>query len=545
MTNIKNQDVIQHSLKLFFILFIAVGTLFGGGVTLLYQTETSELFKETKQQESYSLALQEKSITNIFQEVISDLDFLSLQNELQSFLKTGSATDVRLIQHEYAAFAEAKGIYDQIRFLDSQGQERVRINYTLADGATIVAEKFLQNKRDRYYFQNTISLSKGKVYLSPLDLNVENNTVETPYKPMIRFGIPVFDTDETKQGVIVLNYLASHLLNNFALAGTSTANSASFLLNEDGYWLKHPNPAQEWGFMLPERQNQTFAAYYPNAWQKMQTEERGQFSTDTGLFTFIKISPLDEGQAKLRQTGTDHSLNLSASATRECTWYLVSFINNETLAQRLDQLRFKAFALGAGLFAFVAFGAWHIALFITKRKIYQAQLVSMALYDPLTNLPNRKLFFDRLEASLQHCKRYDRLFAVLYIDLDGFKAVNDQHGHEAGDALLIAVGKILTDCSRSSDTVARLGGDEFALILSEIKATDNAGKVAEKIIAALSVPVTLQQGTVTIGASIGIAVYPIHATAGEEIVKTADQAMYQAKNGGKNRYVMGITQDAS
>jgi diguanylate cyclase (GGDEF)-like protein len=450
-----------------------------------------------------------------------------------------------LIQREYAAFAEAKGIYDQIRFLDSQGQERVRINYTLTDGATIVAKKFLQNKRDRYYFQNTISLSKGKVYLSPLDLNVENNTVETPYKPMIRFGIPVFDTDGTKQGVIILNYLASHLLNNFTLAGTSTANSASFLLNEDGYWLKHPNPAHEWGFMLPERQNQTFAAHYPNAWRKMQTEEHGQFLTDSGLFTFIKISPLDEGQAKLRQTGTDHSLNLSASATHECTWYLVSFIDNETFAQRLDQLRFKAFALGAGLFAFVAFGAWHIALFVTKRKIYQAQLVSMALYDPLTNLPNRKLFFDRLEASLQHCKRYDRLFAVLYIDLDGFKAVNDQHGHEAGDALLIAVGKILTDCSRSSDTVARLGGDEFALILSEIKATDNAGKVAEKIIAALSAPITLQQGTVTIGASIGIAVYPMHATAGEEIVKTADQAMYQAKNGGKNRYVMGITQDAS
>jgi diguanylate cyclase (GGDEF)-like protein len=160
------------------------------------------------------------------------------------------------------------------------------------------------------------------------------------------------------------------------------------------------------------------------------------------------------------------------------------------------------------------------------------------MFDALTGLPNRKLFFDRLEASLALSARYARRLALLYLDLDGFKEVNDTMGHEAGDELLKRVGALLAGSVRKSDTVARLGGDEFVVMLNEVTNLGDAALVGEKLVSALRAPIGLKTGPATISASVGVSVYPENGESAELLLQKADQAMYASKHKGKGTCTM-------
>nr|WP_246294156.1 GGDEF domain-containing protein [Desulfobacter latus] len=196
------------------------------------------------------------------------------------------------------------------------------------------------------------------------------------------------------------------------------------------------------------------------------------------------------------------------------------------------------FTIGAGFFLFISFGSWQLAFAITKRRIYQAQLIELAYYDTLTRLPNRKFFFDQLEKDMSHAHRQGRRLGLLYVDLDGFKKINDTMGHDAGDELLIKVGSTLKKTLRKEDTVGRLGGDEFAVILSEIKAPEDVKQIGEKIVSAMGQPFRLKAGIAQIGASVGAAIFPDHEVTMAGLTKQADSAMYQAKEAGKGICVM-------
>jgi diguanylate cyclase (GGDEF)-like protein/PAS domain S-box-containing protein len=173
---------------------------------------------------------------------------------------------------------------------------------------------------------------------------------------------------------------------------------------------------------------------------------------------------------------------------------------------------------------------------ITERKLAEQKISHMAHYDYLTDLPNRALFLDILEHSIALAKRNRHKAAVLFLDLDGFKKINDTLGHAAGDLLLKGVAGRLRNTIRDSDTVARVGGDEFVLVLDNIESEENAVLVAKKIIAALLVPFELLGRQGRIGASIGISVFPDDSMETTKLVKQADEAMYLAKQGGKNTY---------
>jgi diguanylate cyclase (GGDEF)-like protein/PAS domain S-box-containing protein len=172
---------------------------------------------------------------------------------------------------------------------------------------------------------------------------------------------------------------------------------------------------------------------------------------------------------------------------------------------------------------------------ISDRKRLEAKLEQMAHFDPLTGLPNRALFFDRFGHALRHAKRSKRLAALLFIDLDGFKNVNDSLGHEAGDALLQEAALRVTSCIRECDTAARMGGDEFTVILDTIKSHDDAEAVALKLLAALDTPFNTAGINCRISASIGVSYYPEDGTDPEILLTKADMAMYAAKRSGKNR----------
>lgn len=172
---------------------------------------------------------------------------------------------------------------------------------------------------------------------------------------------------------------------------------------------------------------------------------------------------------------------------------------------------------------------------ITERKLLENQLENLAHFDALTGLPNRVLFDDRLKLALAYAKREKKMLAVMFIDLDLFKEINDLHGHEVGDLVLKQVAGRLNSCIRESDTVARLGGDEFVILLPMLDAKGDAVLVANKIVKAISQPIIAVQTSLHVTSSIGIAIYPQHGVDEKLLMLNADMAMYQAKRNGKNQ----------
>lgn len=179
-------------------------------------------------------------------------------------------------------------------------------------------------------------------------------------------------------------------------------------------------------------------------------------------------------------------------------------------------------------------GAIVILSDITDRRLREQENWELAHFDALTRLPNRTLFWDRLEQTLRLASRQRHAVAVLWLDLDGFKAVNDTLGHAAGDELLRQVGQRLKATLRESDTAARMGGDEFAVVLATVARSEDAMGVAQKIIDRINQPFTLPQGPARVSTSIGIALYPDHAGTAKDMAHCADLAMYGAKQAGKN-----------
>lgn len=174
---------------------------------------------------------------------------------------------------------------------------------------------------------------------------------------------------------------------------------------------------------------------------------------------------------------------------------------------------------------------------VSEKKELERKVEYLAYHDVLTGLPNRALFNDRMRQSVSQAKRDKTQFAVCFIDLDGFKAVNDQQGHAAGDCLLKQVADRLRVCVREVDTVARLGGDEFVVLLRDTHDENDLSNIAKKIIQRLASDFKLDSAVVKISASIGISCYPSDAQSVEKLMQCADEAMYHAKHTGKNCYV--------
>jgi len=170
---------------------------------------------------------------------------------------------------------------------------------------------------------------------------------------------------------------------------------------------------------------------------------------------------------------------------------------------------------------------------VTVQRQMQQALRHQATHDTLTALPNRNLFQDRLAQAMSLAKRHERMLAVVFIDMDNFKAINDGWGHAYGDQLLIEVAQRLRALLREGDSVARLGGDEFALLLSELGNAEDAGRIAERVLKTLSPAICLDQHEVFVGASLGVTVFPVDGEDVTTLLRNADMAMYQAKAAGR------------
>jgi diguanylate cyclase (GGDEF)-like protein/PAS domain S-box-containing protein len=173
---------------------------------------------------------------------------------------------------------------------------------------------------------------------------------------------------------------------------------------------------------------------------------------------------------------------------------------------------------------------------ITKRKIAEEKLEHIGYYDPLTDLPNRVLLADRLNQAMMQCQRRNRSLTVAYLDLDGFKTINDTYGHDTGDGLLVAVSERMKKALREGDTLARIGGDEFIAVMVYLEKIEDSKPLLERLLKAVSEPVTVGDAVMQVSASIGVTIYPQDGVDADQLIRHADQAMYVAKQAGKNRY---------
>nr|WP_320050979.1 sensor domain-containing diguanylate cyclase [uncultured Desulfuromonas sp.] len=173
---------------------------------------------------------------------------------------------------------------------------------------------------------------------------------------------------------------------------------------------------------------------------------------------------------------------------------------------------------------------------ISQRREQDEQIIKMAYHDMLTNLPNRFLLHDRLSQAISQARRYHQKTALVYVDLDHFKRINDNHGHAIGDILLQKTARRMQDCLRENDTVSRIGGDEFLLILTGIKDRDDIPKIVDKVRIALAAPYIINSLRINSSASMGTAVYPLDGVDPEALLNQADQAMYMAKRQGGNSH---------
>jgi len=210
--------------------------------------------------------------------------------------------------------------------------------------------------------------------------------------------------------------------------------------------------------------------------------------------------------------------------------YLVLYTQSNYLQELTRENKYLLIVFYAIVFILFVFVSY---ILINKEKFEK-----LALYDNVTKLPNRTLFLIELENEIKRATRLESKLAVLFIDLDGFKVVNDTYGHKIGDDLLVHAGNTFRSEIRKSDTVARIGGDEFVVILSDISEASQGVEIASKIIKSISTPIKMNHNLIQIGASIGVSIYPDHAQATEALLKLADSMMYVSKKAGKNRVTL-------
>ncbi|KXX66427.1 diguanylate cyclase [Marichromatium gracile] len=476
-------------------------------------------------------------IENKLDHVAIDTLTLARQHIVQRYLDTGDRAWLPLIAAELANRIHYARRYQKIRLIDETGHEVVRVE-SLAGEILTIPEEELQDKADRYYVEATLGLEPGELYVSPLDLSIENGEVLLPFLPLLRVGTPVFDSAGRGRGMIVISYRAGHLLErleDFGRAGPIRP----MLINCAGYWLLAPQREMAWGFMVEGRAEQRMQVRYPEAWARMQHHPLGLIRTADGTFAYRDVVPLQSSYPVYSALCARRDDSVSPNLLR---WHVAAFIARERYARAALTPTLVIAGLGVLLLVVLAFAVRATVALRADRRARFERLRRQARTDALTGLANRIAFEERTEIEIGRAARHHRRFALCLLDLDGFKAVNDSQGHLVGDEVLRFVAGILGRYLRtgSDDLASRFGGDEFGLLLCELTEVEQAQTILAELCRRISAADWGGQG-VTV--SIGVAFYPEHATHRTGLLRAADVAMYRAKASGKNRVVLAGAHD--
>ncbi len=375
----EQRKIIKNTLAIYLPVFILIAIV---AITIITVNESTEM-KGHQNTAWQTVETQTANIDSTIQQISSDLALLANQHEVVKLWNSDETPTPEVLADLTAEFLNVsiyRELYDQVRLIDKNGMEIIRINFNDAHPA-IVPQNKLQNKSGRYYFDDAIILNRGEVFVSPLDLNIEHGEIEQPLKPMIRFATPVFDQHGTKRGIVLLNYFGGKMIDHLSRKSEILANNQVMLLNTDGYWLKGPNPEDEWGFMYKDRTDRTFANAYPDAWDIIMRDESSQFKTPQGMFTFNTIYPLIEGQKSSTGSGEPFSASMIQLEAKEYYWKVVSFTPSNVLYAKQNSRRIYTALILATMSLATFFGMHRIITSVTLRQ--QAERALHLAYEEL------------------------------------------------------------------------------------------------------------------------------------------------------------------
>ncbi|ALE57498.1 diguanylate cyclase [Paraburkholderia sp. RL17-368-BIF-A] len=471
----------------------------------------------------------------------------------------------------YSSFMIHHAEYLQIRLISraNHGLEIIRFDRD-ADGLIRVQGGSLQEKGQFPYVFEPLAFSPGRLYTSPISVNHEYGAHAAQGKPTLRVGTPVANAQGAVVGVVVIDVNLSNLLKR--LQSDLPSDYQVYLANEWGDFLVHPDAAKTFGFDVGRRvlMQDSFAVTKPLFEQKESEvlanglarphEADGQVlafvrrpfgASEGNRFIVLGLGkPLEDvlsGAHLLGGSIIRMVLVFSALAV------LLAILFARALTKPLHILAYAA----THLFAEHAMGTLPLKrtdeigvlarCFDRLRReirsqmdalhVKQRELVHLATHDVLTGLPNRMLFMEKLERAIQDATRRREGLAVLFVDLDRFKQINDQFGHAVGDKVLVAVALRLKQVLHSADVVARLGGDEFIVLIEGPRSAEAAPGIASRIMNTLNEEIVMDGQGMTVGASIGISQFPDDSGTAEELLLNADAAMYAAKSGGRCAYL--------
>ena len=510
--------------KTFFLslvfVFLAISIVLLTATTLLQANINNETRVKTDITERSLVKTEQFFINYKISRLTSELQFIC--ESLQAEYPTDG--DFNHVSTLWLAYSDSRKIFDQIRFLNLSGDEIVRVDYT-PDGAFVVPKDQLQNKKDRYYFKDAIDLKEGQIYISNLDLNIENGAIELPINPMIRLARPFFDQNGIKQGLVVLNYSASDILQQIASVAASSTGEV-FFLNKEGYWLFNSSAHyNEWAFAYNSDSPTKFPNYYKHEWDLISAGGNGTMITGNGYFYYTTIP------ANTFNDSTGAGLQIVSDIDR---WYIVSHI-----PQRLSTSVYPAGDISSlislsitqyyFLYGLALIFAIVLAGYITSSKTRSKEVKFFSEYDAMTNALNRRSGIERLSYLYKNIAKNNCLISICFIDVNGLKEVNDTLGHETGDELITTVVSVIRALIRTEDFIVRIGGDEFLIVYSGI-GEDMAQQAWARIIGALETINQTEQRKYLISVSHGVE--SLNCADGkqlDQVLHQVDEKMYEEK----------------
>ncbi len=510
------------------------------------------------------------------QEVSRNLLILAGQPEALRALQQDLSRDASHLAAQFKQVMAVNPGYYQVRLIAAAagGVERVRVD---RDSATLVwvTGDDLQEKGHFPYVSETLKLQAGQIYLSQIAINHERGSHAGQNQPTVLLATPLFDATGLAVGVLAINL---NLNGMFALLAADIPSELQlYLANRQGDFLIHPDKSRTFGFdrgqrVLLQDEFAQAAALVAGTVDQVMVQTRANATGATPLL------------AAFTARNTDLS-DLADLAGNESRLILGLAQPVKTVLQQADRLRdgvlqivlimcllcivmallmARAFtrpinSMNAAIHRFSqdrqvtrlpverhdeigmlarSFASMQTTLRKQMDDLHdkQVELEHLAQHDMLTDLPNRRMFMDRLEQTLARAKRHETGFALLFVDVDSFKSFNDRMGHAAGDTVLRIVAKRLRHSIRAADTAARLGGDEFVIILDQISHREQLAAFTEKLLQTLKAPIDYQDKSLNVEFSIGISQFPADGQSSDDIIASADRAMYRTKASGRNGY---------
>jgi diguanylate cyclase (GGDEF)-like protein len=473
--------------------------------------------------------------------------------------------DKKILADTFTAMLSAHPEYFQIRLISisQHDMELVRVDRNGKKFVRVLGGD-LQQKEHYPYVVGTLRLAHGDIYLSDITINHESGAHSGLNKPTVTVSTPVFSGNGKRLGLIVINIDLIGL--SRLLKGNLPSAYQLYLSNQRGDFLVHPDTTQTFGFDRGKRIliQDSFAPVAALIQGKaMNVVMDAQETNGKQVAAFVRLPFGDTIDKRFVILGLSQPVDHITRETARLRWNTIQIILAfSALALILSALvsRIVTGPLNAMVSAIDHFSKDHAIsslpltrndeLGLLSRSFHDMQtqimahlaelnesrkaLDHLAQHDTLTKLPNRRMFFDRLEHAISGSRRSGKLIAVLFVDLDHFKEINDTFGHAAGDKVLVNVARLLKSSLREIDTVARLGGDEFVVLIDLVDDPNQVATVVQKLHTLFQQTMQIEGHQLHVHASIGISIYPRDGKDANELMQNADRAMYDSKKVGGN-----------